>query len=49
MTDHAAPSRATPSLARAYVPSRDTHREIFARFVDRLAARLGRDRLRRRA
>jgi len=37
MTDRPAPSRA--SLPHA---SRDTHREIFARFVDRLAARLTR-------
>ena len=38
MTDHPAPARATPPRA----PSRESHREIFARFVDRLAARLPR-------
>lgn len=42
MTDISAPAGATPSLGL-------DHREVFARFVDRLAARLARIAVERRA
>ena len=42
MTDRPAPSGATPSLGL-------DHREVFARFVDRLAARLARIAVERRS